>query len=76
MNAYQTINKASNEGAINSEDFDIEFQKICGKYNINIMALKSDNKMELTITSNTCFKKGDAMLVLGKYKDIQKCFHI
>ena len=46
------------------------------KYNINIMALKRDNKMELTITSNTCFKKGDAMLVLGKYKDIQKCFHI
>ena len=46
------------------------------KYNINIMALKRDNKMELTITSSTCFKKGDAMLVLGKYKDIQKCFHI
>ena len=46
------------------------------KYNINIMALKRDNKMELTITSNTYFKKGDAMLVLGKYKDIQKCFHI
>ena len=46
------------------------------KYNINIMALKRDNKMELTITSNTCFKKGDALLVLGKYKDIQKCFHI
>ena len=46
------------------------------KYNSNIMALKRDNKMELTITSNTCFKKGDAMLVLGKYKDIQKCFHI
>lgn len=46
------------------------------KYNINIMALKRDGKMELTITSNTCFKKGDAMLVLGKYKDIQKCFHI
>ena len=46
------------------------------KYNINIMALKRDNKMELTITSSTCFKKGDAMLVLGKYKDIQKFFHI
>ena len=46
------------------------------KYYINIMALKRDNKMELTITSNTYFKKGDAMLVLGKYKDIQKCFHI
>lgn len=46
------------------------------KYNINIMALKRADKMELTITSDTCFTKGDAMLVLGKYKDIQKCFHI
>ncbi|MGN0250686.1 MAG: potassium channel family protein [Oliverpabstia sp.] len=46
------------------------------KYNINIMALKRADKMELTITSDTCFAKGDAMLVLGKYKDIQKCFHI
>ena len=44
MNAYQTINKASNEGAINSEDFDIEFQKICGKYNINIILLDAETR--------------------------------
>ena len=46
------------------------------KYNINIMALKRNGKMELTITPDTCFEKGEAMLVLGKNKDIQKCFHI
>ena len=46
------------------------------KYNINIMALKRNGKMELTITPDTCFASDDALLVLGKNKDIQKCFHI
>lgn len=46
------------------------------KYNINIMALKGNGKMELTITPDTCFKRGEAMLVLGNNQDIQKCFHI
>lgn len=46
------------------------------KYNINIMALKRKGKLELTITSDTCFEEGEAVLVLGNNKDIQKCFHI
>lgn len=46
------------------------------KYNINIMALKRDGKRELTITPDTCLTKDEALLVLGKNKDIQKCFHI
>lgn len=39
LSAYQLINRVSNEGTIGSEDFDIEFQKICGKNNINIILL-------------------------------------
>ena len=46
------------------------------KYNINIMALKRNGKLESTITPDTCFTQDAAMLVLGKNKDIQKCFHI
>ena len=46
------------------------------KYNINIMALKRDGKMELTITPDTWLARGEAMLVLGNNTDIQKCFHI
>lgn len=46
------------------------------KYNINIMALKRNGKMELTITPDTCFAEGEALLVLGNHKEIQKCFHI
>ncbi len=46
------------------------------KYNINIMALKHEGIMEVNITSETVLPKEDTMLVLGKTKDIQKCFHI
>ncbi len=46
------------------------------KYNINIMALKRDGKMNLNITPDTCFSPQDTLLVLGKSKDLQKCFHI
>ena len=46
------------------------------KYNINMMALKRNDRMELTITSDTRFSENDALLVLGNNRDIQKCFHI
>ena len=44
MNAYHTVNAASNEGTISSDAFDIEFQKICGKNNINIIILDPETK--------------------------------
>lgn len=46
------------------------------KYGINIMAVKKNGNLELTITPDTRFVEGDSLLVLGKNKDIQKCFHI
>ena len=46
------------------------------KYNINIMALKKGGKLELTITPDTRFTDGEAMLVLGNNRDMQKCFHL
>lgn len=46
------------------------------KYNINIMAIKKNGKLDLTITPDTRFKGDEALLVLGNNKDIQKCFHI
>lgn len=44
MSAYQTINNVSNEGTIGTEEFDIEFQSICGKNNINIILLDAETK--------------------------------
>ena len=46
------------------------------RYNINIMALKSDGRMRLNITSDTALPPDDTLLILGKIKDVQKCFHI
>lgn len=46
------------------------------KYNINIMAVKSDGKMDLAVTPDTVLTNDKTLLVLGTYKDIQKFFHI
>ena len=46
------------------------------KYNITIMALKRDGKLEMSITPDTVLEKDATMLVLGASRDIQKCFNI
>ena len=46
------------------------------KYNVNIMALKTNDIMNLKISSDTQLLKESTMLVLGETKHIQKCFHI
>lgn len=46
------------------------------RYNVNIMAVKHDGKMNMSVTPDTVLTDGVTMLVLGEYKAIQKCFHI
>ena len=46
------------------------------KYNINILALKKDGKLDMNITPDTQMCSDESMLVLGKYGSIQKCFHL
>lgn len=46
------------------------------KYNINIMAVKKNGKMTVSITPDTVLTEDKTMLVLGEYKALQKCFHI
>lgn len=46
------------------------------KYNINIMAVKRDGKMSMSITPETVLTEDITMLVLGEYKILQKCFHL
>ena len=50
--------------------------ELCKKYNINIMAVKEDGKMNMNVTPDTVLTDSDTMLVLGKNRDIQKCFHL
>ena len=46
------------------------------KYSINIMGIKNNGELELSITPETILADGETMLVLGEYRDIQKCFRI
>lgn len=45
-------------------------------HNINIMAIKHNGIVNPDVTPDTVISAQDTMLVLGKNKDIQKCFHI
>lgn len=46
------------------------------KYSINIMGIKHAGEMDMAIDSHTRFVEGDTLMVLGRYKDLHKCFHI
>lgn len=46
------------------------------KYGINIMGVKRDGELNLSVSPDTYLDEGDAVLVLGKYKNLQKCFKI
>ena len=40
----------------------------------DIIGIKRNGILDLSITPATVLVKGETMLVLGRYKDIQKCF--
>ena len=46
------------------------------KYHINIMGIKRGKQLDLTITPDTILSQGQTMMVLGSYRNIQKCFRI
>ncbi len=44
------------------------------KYNINILAIKQQGKLNPALSPNIPFLETDTVLVLGKGKDVQNCF--
>ena len=46
------------------------------KYNLNVLAARDKSNPNMTVTSETVLREGETILVLGKWKDIQKCFRI
>ena len=46
------------------------------KYNINIRGVKRNGKLELSLSPDMVLTEGSTMLVLGRNKDLQKCFRI
>ena len=44
------------------------------KYNINILAVKTGRKLDSFITPDTLLGGDKTLMVMGKYRDLQKCF--
>lgn len=46
------------------------------KHNINIVAIKENGKLSGPVLPDTVLTKDMALLVMGDYKTVQKCFHL
>ena len=46
------------------------------KYSINIMATKENGKINMAVSPETVLTNNITLLVLGAYKELQKCFRI
>ena len=46
------------------------------KYGINILSIRENGSLNMEITPDTVLTTDRTILVLGRYKSIQKCFHI
>ena len=46
------------------------------KYNLNLLAVRENGHPSTAVTSDTMLQENQTILVLGKWKDIQKCFRI
>ena len=46
------------------------------KYSINIMATKENGKINMAVSPETVLTNKTTLLVLGAYKELQKCFRI
>lgn len=46
------------------------------KYGINIIAVKKNGRISLSVSPETRFEHGNTLLVFGEYRDLRKCFRI
>lgn len=46
------------------------------KYNINIMGIKRNGRISVSISPDTVLTEDNTLMVVGEYKELQKCFHI
>lgn len=46
------------------------------KYNLNILAVRENGQPSMVVTGDTTLLHNQTILVLGKWKDVQKCFRI
>ena len=46
------------------------------KYNVNIVAIKENDRLQAGLTADTVFRSGQKILALGTESDVQKCFRL
>ena len=46
------------------------------KYNLNLLAVRRNGNPSVAVTSDTILLENETILVLGRWKDIQKCFRL
>ena len=46
------------------------------KYNLNLLAVRENGRPSTAVTSDTMLRENQTILMLGKWKDVQKCFRI
>lgn len=46
------------------------------KYNINIMGIKKNGKITVSVSPDTVLSEDKTLMVVGEYKALQKCFRI
>ena len=46
------------------------------KYDLNLLAVRQEGKPSRAVTSDTMLLQGQTILVLGKFRDVQKCFRV
>ena len=46
------------------------------KFNLNLLAVRENGHISRAVTSETMLQENQTILVLGKWKDVQKCFRI
>ncbi len=61
------------EGWIGKTVGELDIRK---KYSINIMATKENGKINMAVSPETVLTDNITLLVLGAYKELQKCFRI
>ena len=54
----------------------VEQLDIRKKYNINILAVRTGSRLDSFITPDIQLCEGRTLMVMGKYRDLQKCFRL
>ncbi len=46
------------------------------KYSLNLLAIRGSGQPSIAVTSDTVLRENQTILVLGKWKDVQRCFRL